>query len=60
MNITTVDVTDIDASPGDIAVAIGRQGDAEISADEIAFRINSINYEVISRLSENIDRYYSA
>lgn len=60
MNITTVDVTDIDASPGDIAVAIGRQGGEEISADEIAFRINSINYEVISRLSENIDRYYSA
>jgi alanine racemase len=58
MNISMIDITHI---PGlkteDDTVIIGRQKDEEITADDIAAQIDSINYEVLSRLSPSIPRY---
>ena len=57
MNLTMVDVTDI---PGvqleDEVVLIGRQGDAEISADHLAGLTGTIHYEVVTRLGPHLPR----
>ena len=51
MCLTTVDVSDI---PGvqqdDEVVLLGRQGDEEITADDIAAKISTINYEIFCNL----------
>lgn len=52
MEKTTVNVSHIPAvRPGDEVVILGRQGDEEISADEIADWLGTINYEVVTSLS---------
>jgi len=43
---------------GDEVVFIGRQGTAEITADEVADWIGTINYEIISRISAKLPRIY--
>ncbi|MBF0112031.1 MAG: alanine racemase [Desulfamplus sp.] len=48
MDYTMIDVGDIkDVQVGDEVVVMGRQGNQEILADEIARHINTINYEVV-------------
>jgi alanine racemase len=58
MNLTMVDITDI---PGvklyDPAVIIGRSGREKITADTHAGWCQSINYEILSRLSPLIPRF---
>lgn len=57
MNMCMVDVTDIpEIRSGDEVVLIGSQGDEEISAEEVADRTGSINYEIVARLGEHIER----
>ncbi len=57
MNLTMVDVTAVkDVKAGTPVVLIGRQGKEEITADEIAKKIGTINYEVVTRLNPNILR----
>lgn len=59
MNLTVVDVTDIpEVEAHDEVVLIGRQGDAVVSADEVAAKIGTINYEVVTRIPANIPRVY--
>ncbi len=57
MNLTMVDVTDI---PGveleDEVVLIGRQGDAEITADYLADLAGTIHYEMVTRLAPHLPR----
>jgi len=43
---------------GDEAVLLGRQGDQEISADEVAAKIGTINYEVVCMVSYRVPRVY--
>lgn len=43
---------------GDEAVLIGRQGDEEISADEVAKKLGTINYEVVCMVSYRVPRVY--
>ena len=59
MDMITVDVTGLDVSPGDEVVLIGRQGDDEITAREIAAAIGSIPWEVLCRLGVRVERVYS-
>ncbi|MEW6283023.1 MAG: alanine racemase C-terminal domain-containing protein, partial [Candidatus Eremiobacterota bacterium] len=60
MNMTMVDVTDIpDVAPGDEVVLIGSQRDQRISAEEVAARIGTINYEVVTRIPTLVPRVYS-
>ena len=49
MNLTLVDITDLDLEVrlGDEVVLLGRQGDEEISADEVADWMGTISYEVL-------------
>lgn len=57
MNMVTVDVTDIaDVKVEDEAVLLGKQDDEEVSAEQMAQWIGTINYEVTTRINEQITR----
>lgn len=57
MNILMADVTDIPGvSIGDEVVLIGRQGEDEVSAEELSSQSETINYELLARLSPSIPR----
>jgi alanine racemase len=57
MNMILINVTDIpDLNIGDEVVLIGEQGDLEISVASFSEMNNSMNYELLSRLPENIER----
>ncbi len=59
MNACMVDVTDIEGvSAGDEVVLMGRQGEDEISADEIAAWLGTISYEVLCLLGGKNHRFY--
>ncbi len=45
-------------SVGDEVVLFGKQGDEEISVDEIAQKCETINYEIICGISRRVPRYY--
>jgi alanine racemase len=51
MCLTTVDVTDIPGvQPDDEVVLLGKQGEEQITADDIAAKISTINYEIFCNL----------
>jgi alanine racemase len=51
MCLTTVDVTDIPGvQPDDEVVLLGRQGEEVITADDIAAKISTINYEIFCNI----------
>lgn len=57
MEKTAINVSHIpDVIAGDEVVLLGRQGDDEISADEVAAWIGSINYEVLSTILPRVPR----
>ncbi|MDP2689494.1 MAG: alanine racemase [Deltaproteobacteria bacterium] len=59
MDLTMCDVTGIPgASPGDEAVIIGAQGEAGITAEEVASTIGTISYEVFCGISSRVPRVY--
>lgn len=59
MDQMMVDVTDIpEVEIGDEVVLLGRQGEEEISADELAQIIGTINYEVVCMISKRVPRLY--
>lgn len=59
MGQTIVSVEEIeDVEVGDEVVLIGRQGDEEISATEIADLCGTINYEIVCGLSERLEKIY--
>jgi len=59
MDLVTIDVTDIkDAVIGDDVILMGRQGKAEVSAEEIAQKTGTISYEVFCNVSARVARLY--
>jgi alanine racemase len=56
MNMTMVDVTDAGAQVDEEVVLIGRQGNAEIRVEELAEKIGTISYEVVTRINPLIPR----
>jgi alanine racemase len=44
--------------PGEEVVLIGRQGDEYLSAEEVAIKLGTINYEVICMLAARVPRVY--
>jgi alanine racemase len=59
MDLVTIDVTDIaDAAVGDEVVLLGRDGDDEISAEELAGIIGTISYEIFCAVSARVPRLY--
>ena len=45
-----------DVEPGDEAVLVGAQGEEEIRAEEVAARLETINYEVTTAISPRVPR----
>ena len=59
MDQTIVDVTDIpNVRAGDIAVLIGKAGDAQITAYDLAEACGTITNEIVSRLGPRLERIY--
>jgi alanine racemase len=59
MDFVIVDVTDVPrVKVGDEVVLIGRQGKEQITADEIAEKIDSISYEVLCSIGKRVPRIY--
>ena len=57
MDQTMIDVTHIPpARVGDEVVLIGRQGDERITAEDVAARLGTINYEVVSAILPRVPR----
>lgn len=59
MDLVTVDVTNIDgAAVGDEVVLLGRQGGEEITAEELAAKLDTISYEVFCNVGARVPRVY--
>ncbi|MBI5847674.1 MAG: alanine racemase [Nitrospirae bacterium] len=59
MDMTMLDVTDIpNVSEGDEVVILGRQGNEMITAAELARRINTIPYEILTSLGTRARKAY--
>lgn len=59
MDMVMIDVTEIpDAAVGDEVVLIGRQGEEEITANEIADRLGTISYEILCSIGPRVPRRY--
>lgn len=57
MNMIMVDVTDIPkVNVEDEAVLLGKQGKNEIMAEEIAQKVGTINYEIVTRINPELPR----
>ena len=54
-----VDVTNIDGvTVEDEVVLFGKQGENEISVEEIAAQLGTINYEIICMIGKRVPRIY--
>lgn len=57
MNMCMVDVTDVKgAKVGDEVVLLGRQSRENISAEDLAAKVGTINYEIVTRINPLIPR----
>ncbi|MGE5219750.1 MAG: alanine racemase [Chloroflexota bacterium] len=58
MDMSLIDVTALrgQVKVGDEAVIIGRQGSEEVSADELAAKLGTINYEIVTGISHRVPR----
>jgi alanine racemase len=60
MDLTIIDVTDVEgAECGDEVVLIGRQGESEITAEDLAESLGTISYEVTCGISRRVPRVYT-
>lgn len=59
MDLMMIDVSHLpDATVGDEVVLMGRQGDEEISCDELAEKAGTITWEIITRVGSRVRRVY--
>jgi alanine racemase len=59
MDMALIDVTHIpDVSIEDEVMVLGKQGNEEVTADEIARLANTINYEIVSTVTARVPRIY--
>lgn len=59
MDLMMIDVSHIDgAAVGDEVVLMGRQGEEEISATELADRAQTISWEITTRIGQRVRRVY--
>jgi alanine racemase len=58
MDMSLIDVTPLrgNVELGDEVVVIGRQGEEEITADELAVKLGTINYEIVTAISHRVSR----
>jgi alanine racemase len=60
MDQVMIDVGDDEVAVGDEVVLLGRQGDDEITADEWAERLDTINWEIVCGFGPRLPRRYSS
>ncbi|OCL28459.1 alanine racemase [Orenia metallireducens] len=58
MDQMMIDVSGIEAEVGDVVTLIGREGEESISANELAQKLGTINYEVVSRIGLRVPRVF--
>lgn len=59
MDAITLDVTDVPgAQVGDVTTLIGRDGDEQITVEEVAAWSDTISYEVLTALGARVERRY--
>lgn len=60
MDQCMIDITDIngDINVGDEVILIGKQGESSITAEDIANKIGTINYEIVCVIGRRIPRVY--
>ena len=58
MDVSMIDVTGMEVSPGDEVVIIGDQGGESIGVREMAAAIGTIPYELLCRVGSRIQRVY--
>ena len=59
MDVSVVELTDAaNVSVGDEVVLIGKQGDVEITVDEIACRAGTISYEILTQIGQRVKRVF--
>jgi len=59
MDNIVVDVDHLDqVEEGDEVVLIGRQGNATITADDLAILLQTINYEIVTQILPRVPRFY--
>ena len=58
MDQIMVDVSDVDVTvkPNDVVTLIGRDGNEEITADELASSIGTIGYEIVCGITKRVPR----
>jgi len=59
MDMLMIDMTDIEAYPGDEVVLLGTQGAERIDVREMAAAIGTIPWEILCRLGSRIERIYT-
>jgi len=59
MDMCLADVTDVaEARVGSETVLIGRQGGAELTADDMAAQLGTISYEILCAIGGRVPRRY--
>jgi alanine racemase len=60
MDMTTVDLSGVpDVRPGDVATLLGSDGVEEITVDDVARRVGTISYEILTGLTPRLPRSYA-
>ena len=58
MNLCMVDISDIeDVRAGEEVVLLGKNGEETLSAEQLAYWMDTINYEVVTRINPQLPRY---
>lgn len=59
MEFTILDISDIpEAKIGNEVVILGKQGSENITAGELAGYLDTINYEIVTKIPESVKRFY--
>jgi alanine racemase len=58
MDQLLVDCGDADVAEGDEVVLLGRQGDEEVTAGELAAHLDTIEYEIVCGVGARVPRVY--
>ena len=59
MDFTMIDVGQVaDVQVNDEVVILGKQGKEEITADDVADLLKTINYEVVSSITSRVEKQY--
>ena len=58
MDQLIVDCADREVAAGDEVVLVGRQGDEEVSAWELAANAGTVAYEIVARIGARVPREY--